>query len=423
MSNIHDIEKQMADMADQLKRMQVELEAAKAAAAAKTEIEHFRASAPVPSVKRKAAPPHHPAGRAAARIAQLAPSPPPELVKEKKSKKSQIIDVPPCIMPARPKYGQLPTPAQPKPSPVPGAKRVGVINPMEVETNGVENSNPSTLLLAPARLGHEGTGLYLSRPSGGAASSSGHVKGDGKGGSKTGHWSSTEQTDLQQVEGSDTVQMLSVKDESDSRMAKIKACEEAVLACADSSPEEVQKALKWLAAVSARLLGSWRAKTRKPKTRTAATQTDAIEARLVERLHRTNAAKVYINKSGHKSHICKVCAKHRFCFVPGKDVMDSDLPTGDVSGHKSHICKVCVKHRFCFVPGKDVMGRDLPIDDVSAYTGKQKYVMQKIIEKDATKKQEYDDAVATRSRDVLRAYVNSQVPKNAKYGWTVVASS
>jgi hypothetical protein len=78
--------------------------------------------------------------------------------------------------------------------------------------------------------------------------------------------------------------------------------------------------------------------------------------------------------------------------------------------------------RFCFVPGKDDMGRDLPTDDVSAYSGKQKYVMQKIIEKDADKKQEYDDAVATRSKDVLRAYVNSQVPKNATYAWAVVAS-
>ena len=36
-----------------------------------------------------------------------------------------------------------------------------------------------TSLLAPARLGHEGAGLNSSRPSGGAASSNGHVKGDG----------------------------------------------------------------------------------------------------------------------------------------------------------------------------------------------------------------------------------------------------
>jgi hypothetical protein len=77
--------------------------------------------------------------------------------------------------------------------------------------------------------------------------------------------------------------------------------------------------------------------------------------------------------------------------------------------------------RFCFVPGKDEMGRDLPTDDVSAYSAKQKYVMDKIIEKDADKKQEYDDAVGTRSKDTLRAYVNSQVPKNATYAWAVVA--
>ena len=77
--------------------------------------------------------------------------------------------------------------------------------------------------------------------------------------------------------------------------------------------------------------------------------------------------------------------------------------------------------RFCFVPGKDDMGRDLPTDDVSAYSAKQKYVTDKIIEKDADKKQEYDDAVGTRSKDTLRAYVNSQVPKNATYAWAVVA--
>jgi hypothetical protein len=156
MAHISDMEKQMADMTENVRRMQVEIEAAKAAAAAKTEIEHFIASEPMPTAKRKAAPPPHPAG-----------PPPPELVKEKKSKKSQIIDVPPCIMPARPKYGQLPTPEQPKPdraldyvlalkpAPVPGAKRVGVINPMEVETDGVENSNPSTSLLAPNRATRE----------------------------------------------------------------------------------------------------------------------------------------------------------------------------------------------------------------------------------------------------------------------------
>jgi hypothetical protein len=41
---------------------------------------------------------------------------------------------------------------------------------MEVDTDGVVNSNPSTSLLAPVRLGHEKTGLNSSRrPSGGAA--------------------------------------------------------------------------------------------------------------------------------------------------------------------------------------------------------------------------------------------------------------
>ena len=37
----------------------------------------------------------------------------------------------------------------------------------------------------------------------------------------------------------DECTLLSIKDESDSRMARIKAREEAVIACADSSPEEV----------------------------------------------------------------------------------------------------------------------------------------------------------------------------------------
>ena len=53
---------------------------------------------------------------------------------------------------------------------MPKAKPVGVTKPMEVDTDGVVNSNPSTSLLAPVRLGHEGTGLNSSRrPSGGAA--------------------------------------------------------------------------------------------------------------------------------------------------------------------------------------------------------------------------------------------------------------
>ena len=53
---------------------------------------------------------------------------------------------------------------------MPKAKPVGVTKPMEVDTDGVVNSNPGTSLLAPVRLGHEGTGLNSPRPSGGAAS-------------------------------------------------------------------------------------------------------------------------------------------------------------------------------------------------------------------------------------------------------------
>ena len=73
--------------------------------------------------------------------------------------------------------------------------------------------------------------------------------------------------------------------------------------------------------------------------------------------------------------------------------------------------------KFSFVPGKDEMGRDLPTDDMSKYSIKQKYVMLKIIEGDAEKKQEYDEAVATKDKAVIRAYVNSQVAKNARYAW------
>jgi hypothetical protein len=117
-------------------------------------------------------------------------------------------------------------------------------------TGGVVNSNPSTSLLAPARLGHEGTGLNSPRPSGAAASSSGNVKGDAKGGSKTGRWSDMEHTDMQEVEGSNTVPMLSIKDETESRMARIKARAEAILECADSSREEVEKALERLVLIN-----------------------------------------------------------------------------------------------------------------------------------------------------------------------------
>ena len=210
-------------------KIQMEIEAAKAAEAKKTEVANFLALEPLP--KRKAAPPPPPGV-----------TPPPEK-EEKRSKKSQIIhkgNVPPLpvgIIPARPKDGQLPKPEQPKPdralnlvlalntAPVPEAKRVGVIKPMEVDTDGVM------------------------KLSGAAASSSGHVKGDGMGGSKTGHWSNMED---KQVEGSDTVPMLSIKDESESRKARIKALAEAVIACADSSREEVEKALERLALIKIR---------------------------------------------------------------------------------------------------------------------------------------------------------------------------
>jgi hypothetical protein len=95
MSNILDMEKQMAEMGN-VRKIQVEIEAAKAAEAKMTEVGNFLALEPL--AKRKAAPPPPPGG-----------PPPPELMKEKRSKKSQIIDqgdVPPLpvgIMPARPK--------------------------------------------------------------------------------------------------------------------------------------------------------------------------------------------------------------------------------------------------------------------------------------------------------------------------------
>ena len=101
----------------------------------------------MPAAKRKAAP----------------PPPPAELLK--KSRKSQIIDrggVPPLpVGIIRPKDGQPPKPEQPKP----------------------DRALHLVISLKPAPVPE-------------AASSSGHVKGDGKGGSKTGHWSSMEQADL-----------------------------------------------------------------------------------------------------------------------------------------------------------------------------------------------------------------------------------
>ena len=75
--------------------------------------------------------------------------------------------------------------------------------------------------------------------------------------------------------------------------------------------------------------------------------------------------------------------------------------------------------KFSFVPGKDEMGEDLPKDDMSPYTIKQTYVMQKVIDGDADEKREYDEAVATRDKAVVRAFVNSLIPKSATYAWAV----
>jgi hypothetical protein len=86
-------------------------------------------------------------------------------------------------------------------------------------------------------------------------------------------------------------------------------------------------------------------------------------------------------------------------------------------------CKRVRGAKFSFVPGKDEMAEDLPKDDMSPYSRKQAYVMQKIIEGDAEKKREYDDAMATQDKAVIRAFVNSQVPKNATYAWAVTGGA
>ena len=86
-------------------------------------------------------------------------------------------------------------------------------------------------------------------------------------------------------------------------------------------------------------------------------------------------------------------------------------------------CKRVRGSKFSFVPGKNEMGEDLPKDDMSPYTRKQAYVMQKIIDGDAEKKREYDDAVATQDKAVIRAFVNSQVSKRATYAWAVSGSA
>ena len=86
-------------------------------------------------------------------------------------------------------------------------------------------------------------------------------------------------------------------------------------------------------------------------------------------------------------------------------------------------CKRVRGSKFSFVLGKNEMGEDLPSDDMSPYSRKQAYVMQKIIEGDAEKKREYDDAVATQDKAVIRAFVNSQVPKSATYAWAVTGGA
>ena len=75
--------------------------------------------------------------------------------------------------------------------------------------------------------------------------------------------------------------------------------------------------------------------------------------------------------------------------------------------------------KFLFVPGQDEFGRPLPTDDMSAFNSKQKYVVQKVIEADDEHKQKYDAAVATRDKGVIRAFVNSLVPKSCTYAWAV----
>ena len=107
-----------------------------------------------------------------------------------------------------------------------------------------------------------------------------------------------------------------------------------------------------------------------------------------------------------------------FAGQPDAGEQDAGQPDSDTEFYESLVpFKRLRGSKFSFVPGKDEMGRDLPTDDMSPYTIKQKYVMQKIIEGDAEKKQEYDEAVAAKDKAVIRAYVNSQVAKNARYAW------
>ena len=44
-----------------------------------------------------------------------------------------------------------------------------------------------------------------------------------------------------------------------------------------------------------------------------------------------------------------------------------------------------------------------------------------MVNQDPEKQKEYEEIVAAKDRDVLRAYINSQVGKNATYAWTTAA--
>ena len=71
---------------------------------------------------------------------------------------------------------------------------------------------------------------------------------------------------------------------------------------------------------------------------------------------------------------------------------------------------------------QDEDGNVLPKDDMTPYTPKQKYVFLKMVNQDPEKQKEHEAVVATKDKDVLRAYINSQVGKNATYAWTVAAA-
>ena len=112
-----------------------------------------------------------------------------------------------------------------------------------------------------------------------------------------------------------------------------------------------------------------------------------------------------------------------FASLPNAGEQDAGQPDSDTEFYESLVpFKRLRGSKFSFVPGKDESGRDLPTDDMSKYSPKQKYVMLKIIEGDAEKKQEFDEAVATKDKAVIRAYVNSQVANNARYAWIPLPS-